>query len=53
MPTVFPYYIAKKYSIRAGMRRFWISCGANGTHCDTSIEDPMDVAVDRALKMKI
>jgi hypothetical protein len=44
MPTVFPFYIAKKYSVREGMkakkimRRFWISyCGANGTYYDTSI----------------
>jgi hypothetical protein len=59
MPTVFPFYIAKKYSVihpmstKAIMRRFWISyCGANGTHYDTSIEDPMDTAMDRAFKMK-
>jgi hypothetical protein len=59
MPTVFPYYIVKKYAVRLPMkskkimRRFWISyCGANGTHYDTSIEDPMDAAMDLAFKLK-
>jgi hypothetical protein len=59
MPTVFPYYIVRKYAVRhpmkskAILRRFWVSyCGANGTHYDTSIEDPMDAAMDRAFKLK-